>query len=125
MVESEKTRRAESAHGHVEPGELIKEVVDVKARLERIGKLKDGKAGREKLVNAVLQGVGERSGSAPEQTNDSSKDKAEKDEKDEEGSKPPLEVRDIAEIDRRLGELERAVGSASTAADEVRPPYSS
>ncbi|GJE96752.1 dynamitin-domain-containing protein [Phanerochaete sordida] len=113
-----KPRKSERAH--VEAGELIKEVVDVKARLEKIGKLKDGRNGREKLVSAVLQGVGERATSreaVTEQDEEPPKDE----EKKEEGVPLKLEVRDIAEMDRRLGELERAVGASSATVDETTP----
>ena len=116
LVESEKTKKTDRSQGHAEPGELIKEVVDVKARLEKINKLKDAKTGREKLVSAVLQGVGERSGSGTAQEEDT--EVAEKEVKGE-AKTTRMEVRDIAEMDRRLGELERAVGSTSTTADEV------
>lgn len=112
----EGSKPKKGSHGHVEPGQLIKEVVDVKARLEKIGKLKDGKTGREKLVSAVLQGVGERATSKE----DASVQESPKDE-EKESTPLKLEVRDIAEMDRRLGELERAVGASSTTVDETTP----
>lgn len=118
LVESEKAKKIEHSRGHVEPGELIQEVVDVKARLEKIGKLKEVRTGREKLVNAVLQGVGERGGST---TLDEEKPENETEKTTKEDAAVRMEVRDIAEMDRRLGELERAVGSVSTSADEVCP----
>ena len=115
LVESEKTKKAERAHGHVDAGELIKEVVDVKARLEKINKLKETRTGREKLVSAVIQGVGERTSTGTPQEEHPAPEKEVKDE----GGSIKMEVKDIAEMDRRLGELERAVGSTTTAADEV------
>ena len=78
--------------------------LSVKARLEKIGKLKDGRNGREKLVSAVLQGVGERATSkeaAAEKDEESPKDE----EKKEEGAPLKLEVRDIAEVGRLGGTL--------------------
>lgn len=115
LVESEKTKKAERTHGHVDSGDLIKEMVDVKARLENINKLKETRTGREKLVSAVIQGVGERTSTGTQQEGDAALEKEVK----EEHSSMQMEVKDIAEMDRRLGELERAVGSTTTAADEV------
>lgn len=116
----EEDKPKKSALGNVEPGELIKEVVDVKVRLEKIGKLREAKTGREKLVSAVLHGVGERSTSAEAVTGKGEEKEIAETEKKEEGAPMKMEVRDIAEMDRRLGELERAVGASSTTVDEVR-----
>lgn len=91
----------------------------MKARLENINKLKETKTGREKLVSAMLQGVGERTSSG---TGHEEEKETDKKEAKEESEPVQMEVRDIAEMDRRLGELERAIGSASTAADEVLNP---
>ncbi|OCH90232.1 hypothetical protein OBBRIDRAFT_819377 [Obba rivulosa] len=103
---------------HVEPGELIKGVVDVKGRLEKIGKTQDG---RTKLVNVIL---GEEP--KPEKADKSSpfqKPSLDKSATAEEGvkEKKTLDVKDIAEMDRRVGELEKVVGSSSTALDELSP----
>jgi nuclear migration protein JNM1 len=120
IAESNKPKKSIYAHGHVETGELIKEVVDVKARLEKIGKIKEGKTEREKLLNAVLQGTGERVGVVNAHSESRPVEGGLKDEKaKEEGISVKMEVRDIAEMDRRLGEIERAVGSSSTYVDEV------
>lgn len=122
----DKPKKHAHGHGHVEPGELIKEVVDVKARLEKIGKLKEGRTGREKLVSAVLQGAGEQVSTAGKSDIGYEREEKEdvaKDDKEKESVPLKLEARDIADMDRRLGELERAVGSSSTSVDEVRPMH--
>jgi len=70
-----------------------------------------------RLVQGVLQDpppVGHTTVVAPEK-NGSGVGKAA-----EESHKPLETVGDIAEIDRRVGELERLIGSASTSLDEVR-----
>lgn len=102
----------EREEGHVDPGELIRGMVDVKGRLEKISKLKEG---RGKLVSMVLGEDGEQQVEGwvkPE-------------EKDEEKAQPPQtedksETRDMAQMDKRLGELEKLIGSSSTTLDEVR-----
>ena len=94
---------------NVDPGELIRGLVDVKSRLEKINK---GKEGRGRLVNVVL-GNGEVSQKAVKTQND-----------DEEGEKlsdkrDSSDVRSIVEMDRRVAELEKLVGSSTAALDEV------
>lgn len=120
IAEGNKVKKSMTPHPHVEPAELIKEVVDVKLRIEKIGKMKDGKVEREKLVSAVLQGTGEKvtNGHADEHENEREGSLADERVK-EEGVPVKMEVRDVAEMDRRLGEIERAVGSSSTSIDEV------
>ncbi|CCM00690.1 uncharacterized protein FIBRA_02729 [Fibroporia radiculosa] len=101
-------------------GELIRGMVDVKRRLEKISKVKEG---RGKLVSVVL---GEDT-SVMDGTNDQ-EERAEAVAKAVAGNslesatvgKPP-DVKDIAEMDRRVGELEKVVGSSSTALDELSP----
>ena len=94
---------------NVDPGELIRGLVDVKSRLEKINK---GKEGRGRLVNVVL-GNGEVSQKVVKTQND-----------DEEGEKlsgkrDSSDVRSIVEMDRRVAELEKLVGSSTAALDEV------
>lgn len=101
---------------HVEPGELIKGVVDVKGRLEKISKTQDG---RTKLVSVIL---GEESKSDKTDKGSSlqkpSVDKIPATEV-ESKDKPTLDVKDIAEMDKRVGELEKIIGSSSAPLDEV------
>ena len=97
---------------HVDPGELIRGMVDVKSRLEKIGKVKEG---RGKLVSVVLgEGAKPETPAAEAQAKEKEAKGTAKDEK----AKTP-EVKDIADMDKRVGNLEKIVGSSSTALDEV------
>ncbi|KAG6878545.1 hypothetical protein C0993_004444 [Termitomyces sp. T159_Od127] len=96
---------------NVDPGELIRGLVDVRGRLNKIRK---GKEGRARLVGAVLGD--DHRGREEEQAASPGKDAAAT---SDEGKR---ETRTIAEMDRRVGELERLVGSSSASLDEVRPP---
>lgn len=102
---------------HVDPGDLLKGLVDVKARL---GKYSTGHQGRVRLVQGVLQDpppVAHRTETVPENNGDESKEGKE--------AHNSLETaKGVADIDRRIGELERLVGSASTSLDEVRSLFS-
>ena len=99
-------------------------MVDVKRRIEKISKAREG---RSKLVSAML---GESDGEDTEEVKpaekvESNKETSNKAEPLPTKSKAP-EVRDIAEMDKRVGELEKLVGSSSTSLDEVRtllPPH--
>jgi nuclear migration protein JNM1 len=104
----------------VDPGELIRGLVDVRGRLEKISK---GKEGRGRLVNVVLGNGG------IEVQEDGKKwsDGVQKEEgggksgdgrRDQGKGKAP-DVRSVVEMDRRVGELEKLVGSSSTTLDEV------
>jgi nuclear migration protein JNM1 len=99
---------------NVDPGELLKGLVDVKARL---GKFSVGHQGRVRLVQGVLQDP------PPVNRDTETNPDVSKDAKDPHKS---LETaRGVAELDRRIGELEKLVGSASTSLDEVyHVPYS-
>lgn len=100
----------EREEDHVDPGELIRGLVDVRTRLDKIKKHKEGRA---RLVNVVLEGnnvTKERPAKdPPEETKLSSEQET------------PLksDVQVMVDIDRRVGELELVVGSSSTALDEV------
>jgi nuclear migration protein JNM1 len=97
---------------NVDPGELLKGLVDVKARL---GKFSVGHQGRVRLVQGVLQDpppVDHDAEAVSEKDGDASKDA-------KEPHKSLETARGVAELDRRIGELERLVGSASTSLDEV------
>ncbi|GBE81374.1 hypothetical protein BKA93DRAFT_602004 [Sparassis latifolia] len=104
----------------VEPGDLNRRMVDAKGRLEKISKLKEG---RGKLVSVVL---GE----------EEKKDKDEADKEKERRSKPDSDdgvmveveekgktpdIKDISEMDRRVGELEKTMGSSTASLDELSP----
>ena len=99
---------------HVDPGELIKGLVDVRTRLDKI---KKGKEGRARLVNVVLDGdIASREKTItkvplPMETNLMLA---------EQDTTTKSETQVMVEIDQRVGELERVVGSSSTALDEVR-----
>ncbi|KAG6862301.1 hypothetical protein C0995_015999 [Termitomyces sp. Mi166 len=92
---------------NVDPGELIRELVDVRGRLDKIRK---GKEGRAKLVGAVL---------GDEREEKTTSKTAESTTRDESVIKP--EARTMAEMDRRVGELEKLVGSSSASLDETTP----
>jgi nuclear migration protein JNM1 len=97
----------------VDPGDLLKGLVDVKARL---GKFSAGHKGRVRLVQGVLQDpppVVLNTETPPENNGDEVNKGAKESHKSLETAKG------VAEIDRRVGELERLVGSASTSLDEV------
>ena len=97
---------------NVDPGELLKGLVDVKTRL---GKFSVGHQGRVRLVQGVLQD--------PPPVNHDTETVSEKNGDVDKDAKEPHKsldtARGVAELDRRIGELERLVGSASTTLDEV------
>ncbi|KAI0266686.1 hypothetical protein BC834DRAFT_953972 [Gloeopeniophorella convolvens] len=97
---------------NVDPGDLLKGVVDVKARL---AKFSVGHEGRVRLVQDVLldlPSTDDHVQNTPEQAeggvNREPKEKG----------KTPESARDVAEMDRRVGELEKLIGSASASLDE-------
>ena len=94
---------------HKDAGQMIEGLKDVKSRLEMIGKTR-GKEGRERLVEAIQSGVIRDAGLGHSRGASMG---GKKDEKEREREK------EISELDRRLGELERLVGSSSAALDEV------
>ncbi|KAJ3490901.1 hypothetical protein NLI96_g1083 [Meripilus lineatus] len=90
----------ERVEGNLDPGELIRGMVDVKGRLEKISKVKEG---RGRLVSAILEDGAD--GSNVEKKTDGDKEVGEKASEGDSQSKG--EVKDIAEMDRRVGELEK------------------
>lgn len=104
--------------GH-DPGELIRGMVDVKSRLEKISKVKEGKG---RLVSVVLGEDGPKMAERANAGKAAPKDKpsAREDTTAGEKARSP-DVRDIVEMDRRVGDLEKIVGSSSTALDETSP----
>ncbi|KAG6866604.1 hypothetical protein C0991_000714, partial [Blastosporella zonata] len=93
---------------NVDPGELIRGLVDVRGRLDKIRK---GKEGRAKLVGSLISDEAPRDEDGDE--------KADKSKVEVETNKP--EARRVAEMDRRVGELEKLVGSSSASLDETSP----
>ena len=104
--------------GH-DPGELIRGMVDVKSRLDKISKVKEGKG---KLVSVVL---GEDSADEQDSAGEALKHSKDAGKRAPSDQVPPStgtgapDVKDIVDMDRRVGELEKLVGSSSTALDEV------
>jgi nuclear migration protein JNM1 len=98
----------------VDPGELIRGLVDVRGRLEKISK---GKEGRGRLVGVVM-GNGDIEVLKDGKKVDGIQNERADGKKDLEKAKIP-DVRSVVEMDRRVGELEKLVGSSSTALDEV------
>lgn len=90
----------------IDPGELLRGLVDVRGRLEKINGIKTG---RGKFVNAVIDGgrVGLPDSS---QTRSTPVDK-----------RPERQVnpQDLAELDERVGELESVIGASAASLDEV------
>jgi len=98
----------DSEQSNIDPGELLKGLVDVKTRL---GKFSVGHQGRVRLVQGVLQD--------PPPVDHDTEMVSEKNGADAKEPHKSLETaRGVAELDRRIGELERLVGSASTSLDE-------
>lgn len=95
----------------MDPGELIRGLVDVRGRLEKISK---GKEGRGRLVNVV---VGNGEVEEKQHGKKAEKERADTEKTVKKGDAP--DVRSVVEMDRRVGELEKLVGSSTTAPDEV------
>ncbi|KAF9222658.1 hypothetical protein BS17DRAFT_783206 [Gyrodon lividus] len=101
----------------VDPGEMIRGLVDVRRRLEQVRR---GREGRGRLVGVV---IGETEGNADEvqegdvagADHDTPNSGCGKD-----GGDVP-EVRSVVEMDKRVGELEKLVGSVSATLDETTP----
>lgn len=90
----------------VDPGELLRGLVDVRGRLEKIN---NAKTGRGKLVNAVMDGG--RSGLTDANPTESTPAG--------QGTERQVHPQDLAELDERVGELESVVGASTTSLDEV------
>lgn len=101
----------EREEDNVDAGELIRGLVDVRGRIEKIRK---GKEGRGRLVNVVL-GEGEQ---PVVEVEDDKKSKERMEDRGEE-KRGKSEVQSVVEMDRRVGKLEKLVGSTSAALDEV------
>lgn len=100
----------------MDPGEMIRGLVDVRGRLEKISK---GKEGRGRLVSVVMgNGEVEVWDDGKKNFEGSEGKKAGVGKKDYEKGRTP-DVRSVVEMDRRVGELEKLIGSSSVALDEV------
>lgn len=96
----------------VDAGEMIRGLVDVRRRLEKV---RMGREGRGRLVGVVL-GDGGREDSKEDVEKPSADDRT----KESKVQEVP-EVRGIAEMDKRVGELEKLVGSVGATLDESTP----
>jgi nuclear migration protein JNM1 len=99
----------------VDPGQLLKGLVDIKARLAKFSASHEG---RVRLVQGVLQDhppqAVHTTETVPEKNGSGVNREAKEPHKSSETA-----AKDFADIDRRIGELERLIGSASTSLDEV------
>ncbi|KAL1687527.1 Dynamitin-domain-containing protein [Schizophyllum commune] len=95
---------------NIDPGELIRGLTDVRRRL---GQIKKDKEGRGRLVEMITGEEGEGKGVGEKEDGGEGKEKTKKGEKEE--------VRSVVEIDKRVGELEKLVGAATTVLDETTP----
>ncbi|KAI4526059.1 hypothetical protein K525DRAFT_277292 [Schizophyllum commune Loenen D] len=93
---------------NIDPGELIRGLTDVRRRL---GQIKKDKEGRGRLVEMIT------SEDAETRAGEGEGEGKEKPKKGEEKA----EVRSVVEIDKRVGELEKLVGAATTVLDETTP----
>lgn len=96
----------------VDAGEMIRGLVDVRRRLEKV---KMGREGRGRLVGVVL-GDGGREDSEGDVEQPSADIKTR-----ESKVQGAPEVRGVAEMDKRVGELEKLVGSVGATLDESTP----
>lgn len=98
----------EREEDNIDPGELIKDLVVVRGRLDKIRK---GHEGRARLIGTILENDRHESDSEDEDDSDS---------EDEESKNPETsKMRALIEIDKRVGELEKMIGSSNAALDEV------
>ncbi|KAF8210089.1 Dynamitin-domain-containing protein [Mycena galopus ATCC 62051] len=94
----------------VDPGELIRGLVDVRGKLDKI---RQGREGRGRLVGVILGQDDEKDQPDTKPAKSAVPSAA------DDGGKP--NVRSIVEMDRRVGELEKLVGSSTAALDESSP----
>jgi len=98
----------EREESNVDPGELLRGLVDVRSRLGKIVKEKEGRA---KLVDNLLHESKNEIKAAEVEAPSNPEAKAES---------PKSGVQRLVEVDRRVEELERLVGSSSMSLDDVR-----
>ncbi|KAF8894932.1 Dynamitin-domain-containing protein [Gymnopilus junonius] len=102
----------EREEDNVDPGELIRGLVDVRTRLDKIRK---GKEGRARLVETLLEEDASQKGIETDKSIQAIHITPEV------KSSSKSEVQNLVELDRRLGELEHLVGSSTTTLDEMSP----
>ncbi|KAI6000715.1 Dynamitin-domain-containing protein [Pisolithus albus] len=106
----------------VDPGEMIMGLVDVRERLEKV---RNAKEGRGKLVSVVM-GEKHRGGGAEGRGHQGSPERNERNMskvghvKGKDGS-VAFETQSITEMDKRVGELEKLIGSVNVTLDETTP----
>jgi nuclear migration protein JNM1 len=100
----------EREEGQLDPGELMKGLVEVKTRIEKLNAARER---HTRLVQGVIKEPEKKGPSEPAPAPES---------KDGQDAVAPAlgSARDMAEIDRRVGELEKIVGGSSASLDEVR-----
>jgi hypothetical protein len=100
----------EQPAGQPSTAELMRDLADIKVRLSKVRSTAPKDTARSKLVNAVLTDTADKSEPRTENTGQPT----------EENSVKATDMSTLTvEIDRRLGVLERAVGSSATTLDEV------
>ncbi|KAJ3518140.1 hypothetical protein NLJ89_g66 [Agrocybe chaxingu] len=104
----------EREEDNVDPGELIRGLVDVRTRLEKI---KKGKEGRARLVGAVID-----VDTIPKDVS-RTRDEGQglKLTESTVNAAPKSEMQIMVDVDQRVGQLEHLVGSSSTTLDETNP----
>ncbi|TFY79219.1 hypothetical protein EWM64_g4793 [Hericium alpestre] len=106
----------EQEDSHVDPGELIKSLLDMKGRLEKVWVNKEASTeGRVKKVQEIL-------GDVPALETPDATDAKEEPEEPPKVEEKKEGGKSVADMDRRVGELEKLVGSASASLDEPLLP---
>ncbi|KAH7915186.1 Dynamitin-domain-containing protein [Hygrophoropsis aurantiaca] len=110
----------EKAKGEaVDPGEMIRGLVDVRSRLEKVRK---GREGRGKLVGVVTgEGDANNGEEHTEHIEEGDMDGKDTINGNVKGKPGAPDVRTVIEMDKRVGELEKLVGSVSATLDEATP----
>ena len=96
----------------MDPGELIRGLVDVRTRLDKIRKVKEGRA---RLVGAVLQGD-----SFPKDQGNEKLEEEDNATAIDDKLNSYSEIQTMISIDRRVRELETIIGSSTMSLDEVQ-----
>lgn len=123
--------RAQDGEG-VDPGEMIRGLVDVRRRLEKVRR---GREGRGRLVGVIVgEGGGMGENESENESENEGEDESESGDGDGDGDGDDAEhehgsadratgkggdARRLVEMDKRVGELEKLVGSVSATLDEV------
>ncbi|TFK25489.1 hypothetical protein FA15DRAFT_668361 [Coprinopsis marcescibilis] len=98
----------EREESNIDPGELIRGLVDVRGRLNKILKEKEGRA---RLVDTILH----------EDLSSTVKDPIPATDDNTKAASAKSKEQDIVDVDRRVGELEKLLGSSNTGLDEASP----